>query len=271
MKAILNIAAALVFCALTLPAGRAAGAAPPFVPPAAAPLQGCAPDAVQVGPTCVDKYEASVWSLAPVAAAAKPKLVAAIKGGTVTKADLDAAGAVQFGLETSFEYPCNLNGNDCTDIYAVSIPGVVPSGFATWFQAIAAARNSGKRLLFNHEWQMAAFGTPDPGASPGPNDCNTNGFEPANTGSRSNCVSSTGVFDMVGNVSELMADLTAVGRECRPPIAAGDINCLTDGFFGPFATIRGGNYTDEAFAGVFAMDAQEIMFRASWIGFRCAR
>ena len=36
-----------------------------MVAPAAAKTLRCAADAVQVGTTCVDKYEASVWSIPP--------------------------------------------------------------------------------------------------------------------------------------------------------------------------------------------------------------
>ena len=36
-----------------------------------------------------------------------------------------------------------------------------PSGFFSWFQAAAAARNSFKRLPTNAEWTVAALGTPD--------------------------------------------------------------------------------------------------------------
>jgi hypothetical protein len=32
------------------------------------------------------------------------------------------------------------------NVYAVSIAGVDPASFVTWFQALATARNSGKRL-----------------------------------------------------------------------------------------------------------------------------
>ena len=159
---------------------------PSFAPPSSCPV-----DMVKVGGICVDVYEASVWSLPPTGSGPR---------GT------------QYG-GVSDNYPCSDNGNDCSGanpIFAASLPGVTPSGFITWFQAQQACANVGKRLLTNAEWQMAAAGTPtayEPGADNGMTDCNTStaGAVVA-TGSRSNCVSNWGVFDMVGNLYEWVAD-----------------------------------------------------------------
>src|SRR2546425_1315017 len=90
---------------------------------------------VKVGPLCVDKYEASVWS-----------------GPT---------GGTQYGVTTN-DYPCSRTANDCTGataIHARSVAGVRPSRQASWFQAAVACLNAGKRLLTSAEWQMAAAGT----------------------------------------------------------------------------------------------------------------
>lgn len=57
---------------------------------ASAALATCASDSVQVGPICVDKYEASVWETTNAA------LIKKIKKGTVTEAQL-IAGAIQRG------------------------------------------------------------------------------------------------------------------------------------------------------------------------------
>ncbi len=59
---------------------------------ASAALAKCGQDSVQVGPVCVDKYEASVWETTNVA------LVKKIKAGKATEADLLAAGADQRGV-----------------------------------------------------------------------------------------------------------------------------------------------------------------------------
>src|SRR5712691_6610210 len=98
------------------------------------------------------------------------------------------AGAIQHGA-TGDDYGsgCPPTGNGCVNFYAVSIAGVTPSRFITWFQAAAAARNAGKRLPTNAEWQAAALGTPD-------GVCNTSSFVPAATGSAAGCVSAVGAF-----------------------------------------------------------------------------
>jgi formylglycine-generating enzyme required for sulfatase activity len=138
---------------------------------------------VRVGPICVDKYEASVWS--------EP-------GGH----------GVQYP-QSDPRYPATfpVNGNWTEPLYAASVKGVAPAVFITWFQAQQACALAGKRLLTNAEWQMAAAGTPDPGVNgDGINTCNTNTPGPLPTGSSVNCVSKWGVYDMVGNVGEWVAD-----------------------------------------------------------------
>jgi formylglycine-generating enzyme required for sulfatase activity len=154
----------------------------------------CPVHTVRVGPMCVDKYEATVWSKPPR------------KDGTPR--------GTRYGVKGD-DYPCSFNGSDCSGahpIYAVPLPGVKPSAFITWFQAQQACLNVDKRLLTNAEWQGAAMGTPtdyEPGPDDGVNDCNTStaGHVVPN-GSRKRCVSSFGLFDMVGNLIEWTADWT---------------------------------------------------------------
>ncbi|MGH9382347.1 MAG: SUMF1/EgtB/PvdO family nonheme iron enzyme [Thermoanaerobaculia bacterium] len=131
---------------------------------------------VRIGGVCIDKYEASIWD-APVG-----------------------------GSQITGPLPCSLTGQDCDNIYARSVAGVQPRGSITWFQAQAALANVGKRLPTNAEWQLAVLGTPDPGDSPGPDDCNTSSLGTELTGGRANCVSRWGVHDMVGNLWEWVAD-----------------------------------------------------------------
>lgn len=242
-------------------------------------FNGCPVNMVPVGPLCMDKYEASVWSKPPA------------KSGTPR--------GKQFGLETE-DYPCSYDGNDCTGvIFAASAPGVRPSAFLTWFQAQQACLSVGKRLPTNAEWQGAAAGTPDTGdADDHVTTCNTDGaplsFVP--TGSRRSCVSNFGAFDMVGNIGEKVADwIQGGGRPWRPtinldaptaPDRAGDaygqdimrgVNRAPDGPEGttfPSQIVRGGMVASGDHgegAGVFALSALRSPANGGQDGFRCVR
>jgi Sulfatase-modifying factor enzyme 1 len=255
-----------------------------LVPVPAGAVDLCPRDSVQVGPTCLDKYEASLWKIAPPSQG-ESATIRKIRAGTVTIDDLMAAGAVQLGRTTGdlAASGCPDTGNGCVDVYAVSIAGVEPARFTTWFQAVAAARNSFKRLPSNAEWQAGALGTPDAGANPGAQDCNSLGSGPALTGARTNCVSDAGAFDMVGNVSEWVAEWVPLSTHpCGSTLQglpgwgtfSDDIQCLSgaDTTSGPGALIRGGDFNHGAGAGVFAVFGDARPFdRLPSIGFRAAR
>ena len=234
--------------------------------PAAAWAKKCPKDSVAVGPVCVDTYEASVWTTTDAA------LVKKIQKGRIMDA-ADLAGATQQGVASDdYGAGCPDTGNGCVDSYAVSVPGVTPSADITWFQATAACRNAGKRLATNQEWQQAALGTPD-GAP-----CIVSGVAAGQTGT-AGCVSDVGAFDMVGNLSEWVADWVPASTTC--PGWGGvsdDVMCLSGastGTLGPGALLRGGNFFSisvGAIAGVFAVDGRvEPWSSSGGIGFRCAR
>lgn len=244
---------------------------------------GCPGDSVRSGNICIDKYEASVWEIPNVAA--NEGLIDKVKKGKATLANLTsptaiANGVTQLGLAAGdlAAAGCPDSGNGCVDFYAVSIAGVTPSRFITWFQAAAAARNSRKRLPTNAEWQAAALGTPDTGgADDGTTTCNTDNLVPgaSATGSRSGCVSDVGARDMVGNVWELVADWVPLSTAC--PGWGGfsdDRMCLAGASTtsGPGALIRGGAWGGGTDAGVFTVEGLfQPSDSSSSVGFRCGR
>jgi hypothetical protein len=182
--------------------------------PAAPPCEGNPDDVmVQIGSLCIDRYEASIWD-APT-------------GGNQ--------------LTGTAQPPCNRDGHDCHDIYARSVPGVLPRISLTWFQMQRALANSGKRLATNAEWQLAVAGTPDS------DDCNvTFEFGPQPTGTFPDCVSAWGANDMVGNVFENVADwvpyitTTLVGWGTFSDDQMGISGASTTGQQGPGMLTRGG-------------------------------
>jgi hypothetical protein len=237
-------------------------------------LKKCPPDAVVSGTVCMDKYEASVWRVPP-----GHKVIKKILAGKAKLADLTAAGATQLGTASDNYGPCTDNGQtSCGDIYAVSLPGVTPARFITWFQAQQACKNARKRLPSNAEWQAAVAGTPDPGPDDGTTDCNSLTAIVA-TGSRAACVSNDGTYDMVGNLNEWVADWVPLSTHCPGPewgAFSNDVMCLsgastTDAQ--PGALVRGGDgFGLGTRAGPLAiLGGYSPSSSAFWIGFRCAR
>jgi len=153
---------------------------------------------------------------------------------------------------------------------------VLPTGCLTWFQANQACVLSGKRLLTNQEWQNAGAGTPDLTTDNGTTDCNINSGGPFNTGSRSSCISTYGIVDMGGNVSEWVADWVPQSTSCPMWGAFSDDRMCLSGASttatGPGALLRGGGIHSSTDAGIFNVNAG---FSPAWsdygLGFRCAR
>ena len=180
--------------------------------PGAAPGASCPPDSARVGTVCVDRYEASIWQID----SARKSLLRKVQDGKATLADLQAGGATEINAnelsgDEIVPFPGNFphDGNwtplpgsnpPTPGLYAVSIAGVPPS-LASWFQAAQVCALSGKRLLTNHEWQVAAAGTPESVDDDGATTCSTVP-DYYDTGSRSKCVSSWGIHDMQGGVNE---------------------------------------------------------------------
>lgn len=241
-----------------------------------APPTKCAPDAVLSGSHCIDKFEASVWRI-PAPTGVNKGLVKKIRQGKATAEKLVAAGATLLGTSAGVPYePCGKTGGACTDVFAVSLPGVEPSAFVTWFQAQQACKNAGKRLPSNEAWQAAVAGTPDPGPDNGTTDCNTalNGAAP--TGTRSGCVSNDGAFDMVGNLAEWTAEWAPPSAGCGSwNVATDDKQCFVGaGTTGePAVLVRGGSYDVDsgASAGPLTVRTFPPSYTGNFIGFRCIR
>jgi formylglycine-generating enzyme required for sulfatase activity len=113
-------------------------------------------------------------------------------------------------------------------------------------------------------------------------------LDAVSTGSRSSCKSAWGVFDMVGNVDEWVADWAdnngpspCTDWTTSASFPGNDQSCFGgpggNGPSGlPVALLRGGTFRTGFFngtdAGVFAVDADGIPANSDGaIGFRCAR
>ena len=215
------------------------------------PALSCPPDSVLSGSTCMDKYEATLWQIPPGATT----VIQHVQDGTVTLAELTGAGATQlsvttgppmFGCTPAIPGTFPNDGNYTAPLYAVSIPGVVPTACISAYQAEAACTLSGKRLPSNSEWTQAARGTPRAFTDDGTTSCNVlTADAPLNTGSRSACVSTAGAFAMLGNVWEWALD--------------------------PGPWIRGGLWDDGPNASLLVAIANGPVGTSDGIGFRCAR
>lgn len=247
------------------------------------PITKCAPDAVLVGQTCIDKYEASVWQIPST----NTVLITKVQKGTASLVNLTAGGATQISPASSLSppYPGTFpaDGQWTAPLYAVSIPGVHPTAGQSWFQAQQACGNSRKRLPTNAEWQLAVAGTPEGEAGDnGTTDCNTStAGDVINTGARTGCVSRWGAFDMVGNLNELVADWVPLSTTCGnwsdwlPGNA--DSQCFagaanSGSFLQPGALERGGQWNDGSHAGpLYTFALNPVTSAGVTVGFRCAR
>jgi formylglycine-generating enzyme required for sulfatase activity len=235
----------------------------------------------------IDRYEASVWST---------------EGGSGTQyGGIDASNALVRDYPGTF--PKNAQHPPASAIfqplYAASVAGVRPSGSLTWFQAMEACTESGKRLPTRQEWLRAASGTVDPppgGGDGASSTCLTAGAAPRATGEGSACRSAWGAEDMIGNlyewtdewysgagesggsvttpqlvndgVSDWPAEYNGDGTWNLPTMVvseAGPTAAL------PAAGVRGGSWFAGVQAGVFSLDLSVAPSRyTTTVGMRCA-
>lgn len=253
-----------------------AAAALTWISPAQAHHKTCPMDSVKSGDVCMDKYEASVWQVPDPTGANKSLVKKIRKGAVLDVAELAEKGAVQLGVGVDNYGACGDDGTGCTDVFAISVAGATPSADITWFQALQACVMAGKHLPTNAEWQRAVEGTPDPGPDNGTTDCNTNsGLAPVASGSRGDCQSSAGAFDMVGNLWEWTSDWVAkTTHETGWVGFSNDTMAFTgasETAEGPAAPRRGGGFGEASSAGPLALASMRVSLSSGIVGFRCAR
>ena len=190
------------------------------------------------------------------------------------------------------DYPLTFLDTGSGKAYACSIPGFVPSGTMTWFQAAQACAFAGKHLCTNSQWQIAATGTPG-GTTVS---CHVNSNTYAKTGANKKCESFWGTMDQVGNVMEWVSLWTVGGKSwITTNKPSGGVhtghpwpktygldathNVNGNAWFGssfydgaPVAVVRGGNLRDKTDAGVFNFSLDRHPARAGGaVGARCCR
>jgi formylglycine-generating enzyme required for sulfatase activity len=208
------------------------------------------------GALCVDLYEASPNASCPVT-----------------------------GVTNAVDTQTNLNEPSCT---ATSVPEVQPWRFISLTQAQQLCARDGKRLPSSVEWYALALAQADQSTCV----VNTNG--PQLTGS-ARCVTTAGVFDVVGNVWEWVDGqvtegaldgralpesgyVTSVDQQglvletsVSPNAEYGDDYAKTAAT-GVYGIIRGGFYGSQTDGGIFAQNlAVPLDLKTDGVGFRCVR
>ena len=190
----------------------------------------------------------------------------------------------------------NLESLKC---FPVSRANAIPWRNISRDQAILACAKAKKRLPTNKEWQQAALGTPDLNDNWSFDDCQVNNNwkkQPGYTGSGKNCISSAGVYDMIGNVWEWVSNsvvngnhnntelpdagfVGGMGDDGIPGITNFDEpnkNYNNDYFWinkiGLRGIVRGGYWNNKTDAGQYSAYIINQPFQAeAGIGFRCVK
>ena len=186
-------------------------------------------------------------------------------------------------INTSLDTKKNVTQQDCV---SVSSAESSPWTQVTFNQAKELCAKKGMRLPDSEEWYEGVLGTPIDQS------CNVDGASVV-TGMNALCVSSRGVYDMVGNVWEWVdeevtdgvyrdrllptegyvteVDAQGVALETADtPSELYDNDYLWSKETGSFALMRGGYYGSGSDAGVYAVHGETMpSFSSAAIGFRC--
>ncbi|MCB1327181.1 MAG: SUMF1/EgtB/PvdO family nonheme iron enzyme [Leptospiraceae bacterium] len=132
----------------------------------------------------------------------------------------------------------------------LSSPNVLPRAMVTQSEAAAHCASRGKRLCSLYEWTQACLGPHGSryayGSEALPRACNTQSREAGFAGEYGHCRTEDGVFDMVGNLMEWVADERS-----------------------GLAVAVGGSYRSGASASCFSTYYAPPQARSFQIGFRC--
>lgn len=216
---------------------------------------GMVPVRTSIGTLCVDQFEASV-----------------------------AEGCPHLNPQNIIESEDNASQSDC---FAASKKGNQPWRYISLPQAQRMCAAAGKRLPTSDEWYTIALGTDE-------TMCNTSGSK-ANDSGTSECVSTIGAYDTIGNVwewvDETVIDRSYAGRVLPPEgyvasVDASGVAITTDpdsetiygkDYFwsketGVFGMLRGGFYGSKSDAGLYAVNASvQTSFASPGVGFRCVK
>ncbi len=200
-----------------------------------------------------------------------------------------AENCVYSEIKNSLETQTNITVGSCSP---VSSSRVEPWRFVTYTDAKQLCARAGKRLPTNEEWYKVALAMSNESIK----ECLDNAVsEVSVTGGSENCVTPTGVYDMVGNVWEWMDETISDGNYAGRALPVSGYVDLVDGngivtntndqanssFGDDYAWVsnsgvrgilRGGFYGSGKDGGTFSQNMSVALdFASAGVGFRCVK
>lgn len=197
-----------------------------------------------------------------------------------------AVNCLYADVDTEMKTSANLSAAKCL---AISKPDVNPWRYVTYTEAQQLCGRAGKRLPTNEEWYKVAIGIGDTSACIGRADSTIK-----LTGT-SECISPSGIHDLVGNVWEWMDEVAVDGKYKDRELPASGYVSLVDNqgvvletsdlpkesFGSDYAWIssdgvrgflRGGFYGSGSDGGIFSQNISTALNLATvGVGFRCVK